>query len=83
MDGKWLEAIGFSVGDKILVDNDDEKKHSYYHKYVAFLKYFQPFVSDMPSVFLRLWLSVIPRNHRIPDDYCAGSGTFRNACSRS
>ena len=25
MEGKWLEAIGFSVGDKILVDYDDGK----------------------------------------------------------
>ena len=25
MEGKWLEAIGFSVGDKLLVDYDDGK----------------------------------------------------------
>ena len=25
MEGKWLEAIGFSVGDKIHVDYDNEK----------------------------------------------------------
>lgn len=25
MEGKWLEAIGFSVGDKLLVDYDDRK----------------------------------------------------------
>lgn len=25
MEGKWLEAIGFSVGDKIRVDYDDGK----------------------------------------------------------
>lgn len=25
MEGKWLEAIGFSVGDKIHVDYDDGK----------------------------------------------------------
>ena len=25
MEGKWLEAIGFSIGDKILVDYDDGK----------------------------------------------------------
>ena len=25
MEGKWLEAIGFSVGDKIHVDYDEDK----------------------------------------------------------
>ena len=25
MEGKWLEAIGFSIGDKLLVDYEKEK----------------------------------------------------------
>ena len=29
MEGKWLEAIGFSVGDKILVDYEDGKTNGH------------------------------------------------------
>ena len=28
MEGKWLEAIGFSVGDKLTVDYKEEKNHN-------------------------------------------------------